>query len=156
MLPAAHIKHRIPGRARVKIESRRGNVAYFRKVEQQLATCSGINCLETNPVTGSLLVLHTVELESIGSFAEEKGLFRLATLYPPTTVPVTYWISDNLKELDRGLKVLSGEAIDLTGLLFLALVGLAIYQGLQGDMMAPAVTLIWYALATLQILDIRE
>jgi hypothetical protein len=47
-----------------------------------------------------------------------------------------------LKELDRGLKVLSGEAIDLTGLLFLGLVRLAIYQALQGDMMAPAVTLI--------------
>lgn len=46
MLPAAHVKHRIPGRARVKIESRRGDVAYFRKVEQQLATCSGINRLE--------------------------------------------------------------------------------------------------------------
>ena len=156
MLPAAHVQHRIPGRTRIRVETRRGDAAYFREVQQQLAACPGIHRLETNPTTGSLLVLHNADLEGIGDFAEEQGLFRLATLYPPTTVPVMYWVSESLKELDRGLKVLSGESIDLTGLIFLVLVGLAIHQALQGNLMAPAVTLVWYALATLQILNIRE
>lgn len=156
MLPAAHVKHRLPGRARIKIESRRGDVAYFREVEQPLSACPGITRLETNPVTGSLLILHAGDLESIGGFAEERGLFRLATLYPPTIVPLKYWVSENLKELDRGLKVLSSEALDLTSLIFLALVGLAIYQVLEGNLMAPAVTLLWYALTASQVLGAGE
>ncbi len=156
LLPAAHVKHRIPGRTRIRVEARRGDTAYFRELQQRLSACPGIHRLEINPSTGSLLILHAVELEDLARFAEEQGLFRLATLYPPTTVPLKHWVSENLKELDRGLKVMSGEALDLASVILVVLVGLAIYQALEGHLMAPAVTLLWYALTTLPILGARE
>lgn len=156
MLSAAQVRHRISGRVRIKIHARRGDIAYFTQVRERLSDFAGIHSLETNPITGSLLIRHAVDLESVARFAEEQGLFRLTTLYPPTTVPITYWINNNLRELDRGLRYISSEVIDLASLIFLALFGLAIHQALEGNVMAPAITLFWYALTFLPVLIIKE
>jgi hypothetical protein len=156
ILPSAHVKHRIPGRVRIKIQARRGDVAYFTQVRERLSDFAGIHSLETNPITSSLLIRHAVDLESVARFAEEQGVFRLTTLYPPTTVPIKYWINNNLRELDHGLRYISGEVIDLAGLIFLALFGLAIHQALEGNVMAPAITLFWYALTLLPVLIAKE
>jgi hypothetical protein len=156
MLPAAQLRHRIPGRVRIKIQAKRGDVAYFTQVRERLSGFAGIHSLETNPITGSLLIQHAVDLESVARFAEEQDLFRLTTFYPPATVPIKYWINNNLRELDRGLRYLSGEVIDLASLIFLALFGLAIQQALEGNVMAPAITLFWYALTLLPVLIAKE
>jgi len=66
--------HAIPGRVRVKIAQLRDNPAFAREICERLAGVRGIQRIEANPLTGSLLVLYNPEemtsLESLFALSE--------------------------------------------------------------------------------------
>ena len=45
MVPEARIVHRIAGRMRVRVPSRRGDPAYFSTVEETLRSLNGVDCV---------------------------------------------------------------------------------------------------------------
>lgn len=98
-----------------------------------------------NPLTGSLLVLHEGPFEAIAGFAERDELFRLGKVITPKTLQGR--VEAGLEATSQNLEAVSGGEFDLDGVLFLGLTGLAIHQAIEGNIMAPAVTLIWYALS---------
>jgi heavy-metal-associated domain-containing protein len=52
------VVHAMPGRIRVKISRLKGNTALARQIQQRLPAVPGIQRVEVNLVTGSLLVLY--------------------------------------------------------------------------------------------------
>ena len=58
MVPEARIVHRIAGRMRVRVPSRRGDPAYFATVEETLRSLNGVERVEADPLTGGILILH--------------------------------------------------------------------------------------------------
>lgn len=141
MLPNAFITHVTRERVRIKIPSKKGDSAYFASLKEKLAALSelpGIQRIEANPLTGSILVLHTLDLEAmdlglVAQYSEFNQLFRLQQ--PPakqTPAPE-----------DKASGRAAGE-IDVELLGILGLLGLAIVQLKRGHIMIPAISALWY------------
>ena len=142
MLPDAFITHLTRDRVRIKIPSKKGDAAYFASLKEKLAALSelpGIQRIEANPLTGSILVLHTLDLETldlglVAQYSEFNQLFRLQQ--PPA------------KQTPAPGNKAGGRAageIDLKVLAILGFVGVAIIQLKRGHIMMPAITALWYA-----------
>lgn len=158
MSPNAFVKHQLPGRVRLKIPQKKGDFHYFDDLAERFANCRGITQLQLNPPSASLLICHEPDLSfpKIVEFAEENGLFTLIDMpddYEAITIPklpITVLTSTGLTRIDTSLLNFSQGRLDGRSLLFLALIGLAIRQMTRGHIMAPAATLLWYALQVLE------
>ena len=145
MLPVGSISHRAPRRLRVKIPSRKGRGEYFARVHEELSRQPGIDKIEVNHVTGSVLVLHKVEEKAISAYAEEKGLFTIEKGNPRAKA-LSRRVGNGFGKIDRKVKSFSGGGLDLPEATFLALAGMGIYQIAKGNLTAPAwYTAFWYA-----------
>jgi hypothetical protein len=109
-----------------------------------MGVCPGVTLATANPVTGSLVVEHEAPFERIISHARAEHLFQLVEPSPPAKLSAQ--VAQGLDETNRNLEKVSGGEVDFDGLLFVGLTGLAIHQAIAGNIMAPAVTLVWYAL----------
>lgn len=156
--PSAFIKHQLPGRVRLKVPAKRGDFRYFNRMAEVFAECAGITQLQLNPFAASILVCHGADtpFNEIVSFAENKGLFGLtekpadydSVLIP--NLPISTLTSFKIDQIDDSLLNLSQNRLNIRSILFLALIGLAIHQIARGNFMAPAATLLWYALELLE------
>lgn len=77
--PLAHatIEHRIAGRIRLRIPERRGNASFFVRAAGLMATWPGIQRVQANPLTGSILVRHTGDSTDWLKAAQAEGLFEV-------------------------------------------------------------------------------
>lgn len=151
--PSAFIKHHLPGRVRLKIPQKRGNINYFDRLADLFSECIGITELKLNPSVASVLICHRPDLpfQNIVEFAKTQGLFTLtekpedheAIVIP--NLPITTLAWAGLDQVDDSLLDFSQGRLNVRSLVFLSLVGLAIYQIKRGSIMAPAASLLWYA-----------
>lgn len=141
MPPAAYIVHAAPGRLRVRIPSKRGDLAYFAAVRKAFSDHPDISGLETNATTGGVLLRHNSENQVLPLREHSHGLFTLQEDPVPKI----------LDTIARGASGSNGSIRRNTGLtnteslLFLTLAGMGAYQLLRGQVLAPATTLLWYA-----------
>lgn len=148
MGPKADVVHQAPGRMRIRIPSERGNSAFFAEVSRQLGECLGVTGVETNPVTASVLIRHTSSLAGILGFAREHGVFLVEEA---KRVPLQKRAAANLEGISRNLQLIAGEEIDLNSAILVVLTGMAAHQAIKGNVVAPAATLMWYALSMLRM-----
>jgi Heavy metal associated domain 2 len=95
------IVHAIPGRVRVKISRLKENPALVREIQERLSAVRGIQRVEVNPITGSILVLYDrLELESLDS------LLSLAESFSP------FFPDFEFSELETWLASANGNAAD--------------------------------------------
>jgi len=155
MLPEAFITHFSSGRVRVKVPSRKGDQAYFLSLKEKFSAFPGVQRTEVNALTGSILILHSLNLESLdlkqmAAYTEFNGLFRLGG-DPLSERGPTLNIRGRFKEMFQNLNekmtgMTQGE-IDLPTLAFLSLLGIGIYQISIGNFAAPAwYVAFWYAM----------
>ena len=145
MIPEAFISHCIAGRMRVRIPSMRGDDPYFQRLEDSLHAISAVTELRANSVTGSVLILHTgLDPEALGAHAGEQGLFQLDTS-PPEVELFLDKATVGARRLDARLKRFSEGTLDLPSTLTLALIVMAIAQMLRGQVLGPAVPMLWHA-----------
>lgn len=142
-LPDAHVCHQTRGRVRFKVPDRRGDAAFFQAVAERLGNCEGVLRVEPNPLTGSVLIAHETAPGTIVAFAQAHQLFRIDD--NPRVTPVHTLAAERVKVLDTSLRSASSGKVDLTSVLFVSLFGLGLYQVAQGEIMVPAITLLWYA-----------
>jgi hypothetical protein len=145
--PDAFLSHKISGRARLKIPSKKGDFHYFKSLKEQLSGCSGIETVEVNPVSGSILIVHASDIEKIAEYARNKNIFNLKNNRPePANLHRT--VSKAFKDINGKIKGITGGDMDIAGAAFLTLLGLGIYQISRGNFIAPAwYTAFWYALS---------
>jgi len=145
-IPDAFCSHKTSGRMRLKIPSKKGNRGYFTFLTEQLSGISGIEKIEANPLTGSVLFLYTCGTEAIAEHAETNSIFKLNGLnqYPTN---LHQRISNTFKGINDRVKGVTGGEMDMGTLAFLVLAGAGIYQISRGNFTAPAwYTAFWYAL----------
>lgn len=140
----ARLVHRLPGRARLRIEGRRGDVAWFDRLTLELALVEGVRAVEANPRTGGLLVLHDGPLEPILQHLQTAGLVAADPLARGER-PFRDRLVERLGRLDRAMVRASEGELDGRGALLLALLGLALLQAVRGQLAGPALSLLWYA-----------
>jgi hypothetical protein len=69
-MPAiAIVEHKIPGRVRVRIASKRGNVSFFEAVVQKIRPHPRVHRVSASPHTGSVLIHHAGDVPEILSLA---------------------------------------------------------------------------------------
>jgi hypothetical protein len=145
--PEAVVVHKMSGRMRIRVPSKRGDAGYFGSVKDTLSTLEGVEGVEVTPYTASVLVRGLATVEAVTDAAKSRGLFSLKV---ERAVKVTTFhdaVAERVGALDERIKTATGATFDLPGLAFAALMGAGIYQIARGNFAAPAwYTAFWYAL----------
>jgi hypothetical protein len=148
MLPEAHITHIIRGRLRVKIPVKKGDASYFADLSGKMTGCEGVERIEVNSVTSSVLIIHSTDSKNIAEYAEENSLFRIQEVkfYEKQTY-ISRKITETFNGLNRKVTVSTKGFANLPDIAVLTLIGLSAFQISRGNFIAPAwYAALWYAL----------
>jgi Heavy metal associated domain 2 len=77
----AFVNHHLPGRLRLRIPTAKGNEDELRELGSAIARAPGINQVEYNPITGSILIQYSPE--------QYKNLRSLESSLSASAVPIT-------------------------------------------------------------------
>jgi hypothetical protein len=159
-LPEAAIAHVIPGRVRFKVPAKKHDADFFSRLRNFLGSLPGVERVEVNPLTGSVLVLHRLnltsreDLELLAASSEMSGLFRLALQHseiaPPRPVSLARSLATSAATLNERIKGLTGGIVDVPTLAIAGLVAVSIRQMREGVVFIPAITALWYASSLLK------
>jgi hypothetical protein len=154
MVPIAHICHAIAGRLRIRVPAKRRDTSYLLNAQQKLASLHGVDSVEANPITGTLLLHHHLNPQAIVEFARGQDLFTITT--PDNTAArdsetVSERAYGALRALDQYVRGLSGGGTDFWGVIFLVMLGLGIKELIKGNISSPATTMLWYAVGALML-----
>lgn len=145
MIPDAYVSHQSFRRARIKVPSKRGDESYFARISHSFQGYEGIESVNINPLTGSVLFNHSADFQTIRDYAEKLELF---TLKSHASLPrFNSGLKTRFHKLDDRVKKLTGKEIDIPGIAFLTLMGLGVSQITAGNAQAlPWHAALWYAL----------
>ncbi|MFO8003117.1 HMA2 domain-containing protein [Thioalkalivibrio sp.] len=140
----AYLVHKAPGRLRLRLPEMRGQIPFFRDVVTRISSLEDIEAVRANPDTGGVLILHRRD-------AQQAVLDRVASVVnlteeeyvPPSTFSRAV---TGLGKLDEVIARETRGGSSLSSVIFLVLVGMALAQIGRGQVMAPAASLLWYAL----------
>jgi hypothetical protein len=145
-LPDGYVQHRTAGRLRVRVPSRKGDLNYFSGVSDCFAECEGVEQVDINPNTGSVLLLHRTDEETLAGYARTHELFDMKEQERSAT-SFHRQIGESLSGLNSQIKGFTGAGMDLWDVTFVGLLGSGVYQILRGNMTAiPWYSALWYAL----------
>jgi hypothetical protein len=77
MLPNGYILQSLPHRLRLRVPSKKRNHTYFNQLKARIEPLNGIDRVEINPITGSILILHHRDLLSIQELSAHLHIFNL-------------------------------------------------------------------------------
>jgi hypothetical protein len=145
VLPEAFVTHQTPHRLRVKIPSKKGDATFFSGLKELLSGYPGIDRVQVNPVTGSVLLVHRIDAATLTQLATRFGLVQLQAPTPRKTT-LNQRVIASFRHWDEQVRVTTGGELDIPSLLFLGLIGTGVYQLCIGNLIAPAwYTAFWYA-----------
>jgi hypothetical protein len=133
MIPVAHIEHQLPGRVRLRVPSKRGEVSFFEKVVQQLSMHPAVRELTAAPLTGSITLHYFEPLQPITAAAADQGLFEAGRSEPRTGASESKPVS----RLSEGSGLAEGIAAGLSGL--------SLFRAAQGRVLGSAAESLWHA-----------
>ena len=148
--PQAFLCHAVPGRTRIKVPDRRGDLAYFAGLERDLAPAPGVAHVSVRPMTGSVVILHDGEVAALAAHALDKGLFTLGD-GEPQLEPVVERLRGAAVAADRRVRAWSGGGLDMATLMSLVLIVAALVQLRNGRLFGPASHLLWTAFGVLRM-----
>jgi len=147
MIPEAHVTHRMPRRLRLKVPAKRRDIGYFDAITQHFSSVNGLESVEANPLTATVLITHDLDIDALLLEAQEKGFFSLQRTSPPPDINIHQAVSTRFSDIDQQLKGFTKGSLNVGGAAFLALVGVGLYQISRGNFAAPAwYTAFWYAM----------
>jgi hypothetical protein len=140
MIPVAYIEHQLPGRVRLRVPSRRGEVPFFERVVRELPKDPAIRELAASPLTGSITLHYVEPLQPIIAAAAHQRLFAIGRLEPQS----------NVSEAKRASRL--GESSGSTDGITIGLSGLSLFQATQGSVFGSAAENLWHAFGAQRIL----
>lgn len=158
MPPDAVVVHRLPGRLRLRLTKLKNDPESLASIAAGLRALPGIQAVEANAVTGSLLLRYEGPEALILQAAASEGSLRLVKAEEEAVVDLRGRLDEGIRNLSRGLQSVTGGEVDLNGLLVVGLTLLAIQQAIEGNVMVPAAALLWnaYQAARMPPLDARR
>lgn len=142
MSAKAGIVHQTDGRVRLSIPERRGDALYFTALQDRFSGIGQVHRVSTNPVTGSVLLEFTGNLDEVMRAADGAAMFEFAAAAKREdagqrgAAPVTY------TELMMRLRALNLSPMLLAAGIFTAM---GVLQTMRGKVMIPAISAFWYA-----------
>ena len=140
MIPVAHIEHQLPGRVRLRVPSRRGDVPFFERVVRELSKHPAMHELTATPLTGSITLHYFEPLHPIVAAAADQKLFETRRLEPQS----------NVSEAKRASRLREGSGF--TDAIATGLSGLSLFQATRGRVFGSAAENLWHAFGAQRIL----
>lgn len=144
MTPRAEIQHAMTGRVRVRIPEKRGDRSYFEWVAGALREMPEVETVETNPLTGSVLVFHRTDANSIVHRAEQAELFHVIAA-APREIP-TIKAQHLLTAVDSRIASATSGGWDLNSLLMVVCAVAGGWQVARQNVWPAAASMFWYSL----------
>jgi hypothetical protein len=148
MMPTAYVCHRMNGRIRLRVPSRRGDPEFFARCLEEIEKEFGCK-VQINSFSGSVLVVSKEGEEALLARVVALGLFELVEKPPAERAsdPVAAQMRRGLSQLDEHLKEASSGRLDFVSVATLGLLGLGAIQALRGASVGPASSLFLHALS---------
>jgi hypothetical protein len=144
MPPHVEIAHRSPGRLRIRVHER-GDRRVFDQLRAGLDDCPGVEQLDVNPMTGSILIHHDADADAIVHYALTHELFAIAAprseRYSSPSGAARY----AMRAIDVQLRQRTEGRWNLREVGFLALAGAGLLQLARRNVWPAGITLFWYA-----------
>jgi hypothetical protein len=130
MVPVASIEHQLPGRVRLRVPSKRGDVPFFDKVVRELSKHPSLRELSARPLTGCITLHYCEPLQLMTAAAAEQKLFEIGGSEP-----------QDQESKEQGV----------AGATVAGLSGLGLFQVARGNMLGSAIENLWHAFAAQRI-----
>ncbi len=154
----AYVVHVAPGRARIRIPAKRGDGLFFTQLESWFKTCPGISQIQINPRAASVLVHFasvTPGLNEIARLARQHRIFRLDE-NPPPLKTVAEIVADRMGRANQVISTGTRGHLDSQSVFFLLFLALGIKQLWRGNIMQPAIPLLWRAVEILRDMNLSS
>jgi hypothetical protein len=102
-----------------------------------------VTTVAANPYLGSLLIHHQCTLAELTRYSREFGLLEIDTR-PPTPVALSQTMAHQHQQATGVVDRILGPEVDMRSLATLGLALLALAQVASGQVVPPAITLLWY------------
>lgn len=142
MAETAIVAHQIPGRVRLRIPARRGDTDYFAQLSDACSHLDTVEKVKANPSTGSLVVEFN---DAAASLLEQIRHVGLIIEHAPTEDTDRRMIATEAGHAFP-LNLVTGREINPMFMIGSLLAMLGIVQAARGKIMAPSLTLFWYAM----------
>jgi hypothetical protein len=117
----------------------RNRGAYFHSLQEKFQACEGVEEVDVNPVTGSVLVVTANGAGSVLDYSRKHHLLRIdERVQEMHDAPWTEQMFVSLEHLDHNLKVSTQDRWDLSVAVASGLLGMAAIQVLRGQLMPTA------------------
>jgi hypothetical protein len=140
MSSIAHIEHRLPGRVRLRVPSKRGDLPFFERVVKELSRHPAVWDLVASPLTGSITLQFSEPLQAVLEAAAELLLFEFGRPDPG--------VVGSPPKRDKRLRHDGG----IAGHVAAGLSGLCIYQAVRGRVAGNAVESFWLSFSAQTVL----
>jgi hypothetical protein len=146
MAPLAVITHKTAHRLRIRIASRRGESTYFAVTEDKLRDAFADLSVTGNALTGTILLTgKPLDVDAVVDFGRSKKLFVVKSI-PANGPPMALSVAAPLHSANRRIQQVTGGRVDLSGAVFVALLGFGITELIRGNWRTPPwYTALWYA-----------
>ena len=146
MTEIAYIVHQISSRVRLRIRSKRQDQAYFDELCRKLQALDCIEDVRVNCNTGSIILRHPeTSYAEVETELQQLRLFELAEGPEPET-PALRPLVSGISKIDQLIREESAGIANIRTIVVVAAVLLAIRQFRRGELLGPALPLLWNAL----------
>lgn len=153
MLPLAHIIHQTRSRIRLRIAEKRKDPEFFDEIREQLGTVPDILDFRTSSTTGCVILEFPEQSwPDLEPQVEQLGLFKIIPA-PETGKPAMESLASGLSRVNQTLSAGSDGRIDLRTLAYLGLMAITISQALRGQLLGPAIPLLFNAMSLVERLS---
>jgi hypothetical protein len=151
MATNAVIAHRIPGRARLLVRDKRGNIGYFSDLSESLGRLEGVQRTKTNPTTGSITLEFLGDLETILQHAEDTDLLSITESVLPEGSP-----SSLVRPMAFPINLVSGRDVNRMFMVGSVLLVVGVIQIIRGEWFPPAVSVFWMAATAFRMAEAEQ
>jgi hypothetical protein len=146
MTAQAVVIHQIPGRARILILEKRGDSDYFRSLSDEFSRVDGVQKVKVNSTTGSLILEFAGGLSDIVRRSQSDRFFSINSDSAEQRLPASPNRPTPVSNETHEVNLVSGHDINPMFMVGSALGVIGVVQTFRGQVLAPAISLFWYAL----------
>lgn len=145
MPPVVSIVHQVRGRVRLRVREKRQDDPYFEETRTILEALPGIEQVTFNSTTGSIVLQHGLhDNDELLTRLSGSGLFEFNDSIEPTG-PAIESLRSSLYGIGSLVKAGTAGSVDLRTVAFIAMMGLTLHQVLRGQVLGPALPMLWNA-----------
>ncbi len=154
-MQTAYVTHALQGRLRLKIPAKRGDGFYFASLESDLSKCPGVESVTINPRAASALIKFWGGggMAVLNQYARKHKLFTIKPDKNAELKTLNQFVYTQVKQVDEVITLLTRGHLDMQSIFFLLFLGLGLQQLWRGQIMQPAIPMLWRALEILQDLE---